>query len=356
MNFRNAFYCTTHWEAWDWRIKYIPLIPLWFWYCLKSRSLWFFTPSNPGLVFGGFDGVSKKLMYELLPPGSYPKGVCISHLASQDEVEKIFASQHFQYPAVVKPDEGRMGLMFRKVHKREDLLLYHATMPSDYILQEFIPYPIEVSVFYYRHPDDLGGTITGFLRKEYMIVTGDGQSTLNALMDACPHARLHLKELKSKHVNELDEVLQVGKEFYLSHALNLSRGGKLVNLELQKDKALLQVFDNLSHCTQQLYYGRYDIKCVSIEDLKRGENFIILEYNGSGGEPHHVYGNGNTLLRACIILAQHWHMLFVISKRNHEKGVAYWNFLKGLKFFIAANKHIRMLKKLDARWPVNEAA
>ncbi len=90
-----------------------------------------------------------------------------------------------------------------------------------------------------------------------------------------------------------------------------------------------------------------DIKCASIEELKEGKNFSILEFNGSGAEPHHVYGANNTLLQALKIFLHHWDVLYKISKYNHKKGEAYWELGKGFKFLKAAKKHFKMLKKLD---------
>ncbi len=351
MNFNAILYRITHWETWDWRLKYIPLIPVWIWYCLRSRSIWFFTPSNPGLVFGGFDGVSKREMYKLFPLNSYPKSIYVSTRISFAELEKLVASGNFNFPFIAKPEIGRMGFMFRKINTRENLKRYHETIPVDYILQEYIEYPLEVSVFYYRFPNERNGTITGFIKKESMVVSGDGKSTLTELINTYPRARYHIEEIKSKHKENLNDIIPAGELFYLSHALNLSRGGKLVNLEHEKDENLLNVFDELSYYTKNLYFGRYDIKCASIEDLKQGKNFCILEYNGCGGEPHHVYGNDNTLLKACSILAHHWSILYKISKYNHLKGIHYWKFKKGLRFFVEANKHVSMLKKLDAKFP-----
>lgn len=345
-------YTITHWEAWDWRLKYVPIIPAWVWYCIKSRSLWFFTPSNPALVFGGFDGVSKKDMYLHLPPGSYPKSLFIKNNSPFNEVENLFLLKGFKYPAAVKPETGRMGFMFRKIENVADLKRYHETMPVNYIIQEFIDYPLEVSAFYYRFPGEKKGVITGFIKKESLQVIGDGKSTVLQLIEMSPRARLRLEEMKLKHKDKLNEILEKGKPFKLSHALNLSRGGKLVSMESEKDEQLLQVFDQLSNYSKDFYYGRYDIKCTSVEDLKHGKNFTILEYNGSGGEPHHVYGNGNTLLQACSILLHHWNMLYKISKASNHKGVPYWGLKQGWHFFREANKHVQRLKKLDAAYPV----
>ena len=68
---------------------------MWFWYCLKARSLWFFTPSNPTLTFGGFEGESKKEMYEQLPPSSYPKTVYIKPNIPFSEVLQIIKAAGF---------------------------------------------------------------------------------------------------------------------------------------------------------------------------------------------------------------------------------------------------------------------
>lgn len=351
--FKNALYTLTHWEAWDWRIKYIPLVPSWIWYCMRSGSFWFFTPSNPSLDFGGLDGISKKDIYDQLPSNLCPKTIFISKKILFDEVEKSFVLNGFNYPVAVKPEIGRMGFMFRKIETVKELKLYHEKMPVNYILQEFIHYPIEVSVFYYRFPGENKGTITGFIKKESLQVVGDGKSTLYKLIAESQRAFLRMEEMKLKHKDKLDEIIPGGEVFHLSHALNLSRGGRLVSLEHEKDEKLLKVFDELSNYSKHFYYGRYDIKCASIDRLKDGKDFSILEYNGSGAEPHHVYGNGNTLVTACKILLQHWKVLYQISKCNYKKGINYWKWSKGWKFFKEANSHVRLLKQLDAQFPVS---
>jgi hypothetical protein len=351
MNIKNILYRITHWETWEWRIKYIPIMPAWFWYCLRSRSLWFFTPSNPTLTFGGFEGESKKEMYEQLPPGSFPKTIYIAGTVSFQEAEKEVISNNFGYPFVVKPDVGMMGLMFRKINTVEEFRQYHQKMPFDYIVQDLIKYPIEVSAFYYRFPDKASGTITGFLRKESLQVKGDGKSTLLQLIHNYPRVRFRLEEMKLKHIDKLDTIIPDGEIFYLSYASNLSRGGRLINIGHEKDERLLKVFDDLSNYSKHFYYGRYDIKCMSIEDLKQGKNFLILEYNGSGAEPNHAYGDGKNLFQAYKIFLHHWKVLYKISKYNYNTGTPYWKFKDGWKFFKEANKHFKILQQIDSEFP-----
>lgn len=343
-----AWYRLTHWETWDWRIKYVVISPAWLWLCLRSRSFWFFTASNPTLTFGGFDGESKKEMYDQLPPGTYPKSIYISHTRPFREVSEQISTNGFTFPFAVKPDVGKMGLMFRKICSMADLEKYHSQIKRDYITQEWIEYPIEVSVFYYRMPGSPGGNISGFIRKDFLEVTGDGKSTLWELILKYPRARFRLDECRNKHSAKLNTILAAGEKFCLSPALNLSRGGKLVSLEREKDERLLKVFDDLSRFTGSFYYGRYDIKCQSVEDLKSARNFSILEFNGSGAEPHHVYGNGYGFLEACSILVTHWNILYKISQANNRLGIKYWRFGRGWSFLKNAGRHAQELRQLDA--------
>ncbi|CAM3131237.1 hypothetical protein KADA111694_04850 [Kaistella daneshvariae] len=350
MQMHALFHQAAHWERWDWRIKYLPILPVWVWNCLRAKSFWFFTPSNPNLLFGGFEGATKMSIYEHLPPGSFPKTLFIKAQTSFSEIENSIENQ-FTYPFIVKPDIGRMGFMFRIIHNREQLLAYHGAMHVDYLVQEKVNYPIEVSVFYYRFPNESRGTITGFVRKEYLQISGDGKSTVEQLMLANDRVSGRIEEMKIRHQDRLKMVLRNNENLCLSYALNLSKGCRLISLEHEKDDALRQVFDSLSSYSGTLFYGRYDIKCASVEDLKAGKNFSIIEYNGCGAEPHHVYGSGNSLLKACTILAEHWQILSKISRHNHRMGVKYDSFLVGWKTMRNCRKHFAKLKKLDANFP-----
>ena len=204
----------------------------------------------------------------------------------------------------------------------------------------------------HRFPNSRSGTITGFIRKEFLEVCGDGKSTLLELMTAYPRIRFRLDEIKTKHLQNLDLVLQKGEHFVLCYALNLSRGGKLVNIEQEKDERLLKIFDDLSNHSDTIYYGRFDLKCTSVDDLKNVRNFSILEYNGCGAEPHHVYGNGYTLFQAYKILAQHWDVLYKISKSNKERGFNYLDFRSGWKIMKECRKYFSELRKADKALPV----
>src|SRR5687768_5696273 len=231
MTVKDFLFTMRHWETWHYLAKYIPIMPVWLWHCVKARSFWFFTPSNPTITFGGFEGESKQEMYEQLPPGTYPKSIFIKPSLSFEEVKELLAKNNFTYPFAVKPDVGMMGFMFRRIHNEEEFFFYHKKMPVDYFIQELVTYPIELSVFYYRFTNQQKGVITGFLKKEFLEVVGDGKSTLWELIQNYERVRFRLEEMRLKHADKLHDIIPEGEIYVLSYALNLSRGGRLVSLE-----------------------------------------------------------------------------------------------------------------------------
>jgi len=354
MNLKESIYIVTHWQTWHHHAKYVPLTPVWIWYCLRSGSPWFFTPSNPTLTFGGFEGEGKKEMYEQLPLGSYPKTTYIQPGIAISLVEKQIIEAGFQYPFIVKPDVGMMGFMFRKIDTPEQLSLYHAIMPNQYIVQELIDYPIEVGAFYFRMPDQKKGTISGLLIKAPAQIIGDGTKTIVQLIMENNAVAVVTKriELLSRHKQRLQTVLARDEVFHLSLATNRSQGGTLTGIDHEIDERLQNFFDGLSHHNGHFFYGRYDIKCKSIEDLKEGKNFSILEFNGAGAGTQHIYANPYSLFKACGIIYQHWKMLFRISRYNQQNGVKVWKFWEGWRHLKAAKKNLMMLQKMDTEFPV----
>jgi hypothetical protein len=179
-----------------------------------------------------------------------------------------------------------------------------------------------------------------------MDVFGDGRSTLWELILAHSKARHRPDEMRIKHEENLDAIIPKGERYILTYAANLNRGAKFTDLYNHVDDEMLNLFDKISHKTK-FYYGRYDIKCQSIEDLRQGKNFTILEFNGSGAEPNHVYHAGYTLFDAYKVFLHHWKVLYEISRYNKQQGVSYWPMIKGWKFLKAAKKNLKLLEAKD---------
>jgi hypothetical protein len=78
MSWKRTIEKITNWELWPFELRYSLIAPVWAWYCIRSRAIWFFTPSNPTLTFGGFEGEDKREMYEQLPKDLYPKTIFVN--------------------------------------------------------------------------------------------------------------------------------------------------------------------------------------------------------------------------------------------------------------------------------------
>lgn len=347
MGIRNFFSKLTNWELWPFAVLYFPISFVWFWYCLRSRSLWFFSSSNPTITFGGFEGEGKKEMYDQLPPQYVPRTIFIPHEIPFEEVIRLVREAGFVYPFIVKPDVGMKGILFRKIENEEQLRKYHERIPVEYIVQDLVMLPVELSVFYYRHPTQKKGTVSGFIHKELLHVVGDGTHTLEELVALHPRARFRMEEMKHRHGHRFDRIIPKDEIFYLSYAGNHNRGAHFTNLHLEIDQALHDLFDQLSHYNGQFFYGRYDIKTTSIEAMKQGKDFYILEFNGCGAEPNHIYDCGMPLFKAYAEILKHWKALYEISRHNHKNGTPYWSFRKGYDFLKKSRAHFRMLEAYD---------
>jgi len=326
---------------------------VWLYYVIRARAFWFFSPANPTLEFSGFEGENKKEMYQQLPSKYYPKTSFIQAEQNIKDVLQQVSVEGFHYPFIVKPQIGMHGMMFRKIKSQEQLQQYHEYISTDYLVQEFVDLPMEFSVFYIRYPGETRGKITGFIYKDYLAVTGNGLSTLIELIQQHPRACLREEEMRHKHAHCLNNIIGDGEKYYLSIAGNHNRGTRFINLSKEIDERLCNVFDKISIEAGHFYFGRYDLKCTSVEDLKAGKNISILEFNGVGAEPNHIYDCGMSYGDALKIINEHWSDMYKISRINNKDGVAYWNFWKGDKYLKKAKKYFKELYKADLNASLN---
>lgn len=338
------------WEKWPYDVLYAPLSVVWLYYGIKARAFWFFTPVNPTLIFAGFEGGSKKEMFDNLPEWCYPVTLLVDPAQPFDELVKDKNNAGLTYPLVGKPDSGMQGVLFRVLRSDEQLKQYHQRVGEPYILQTFVEYPYEFSVFHIRYPGEEKGKVTGLIVKDYLHVTGDGIKTLEQLSSEHPFAQQKLNMLAKKHADNWQKVIPAGENYFLSVAGNHVHGAKFVNLNHEIDQQLCDVFDKLSNEANQYYFGRYDLKCTSLEDLKQGKNIQVLEYNGAGAAITHIFDRNMPYLSAMKEIAKHWKDLYEIGKINHKKGVPYWTFMQGWRFMQKAKKNFKRLKEADTNF------
>jgi hypothetical protein len=225
------------------------------------------------------------------------------------------------YPIIAKPNVGERGNAVAKIHSEEELRQYHLLTKADYLIQEFVTYSIEFGVLFSRMPNEKLGKVSSITRKEFLTVTGDGKSTIEELILQNTRARFQLESLKQKLGIGIQEILAVDENRLLEPIGNHCRGTKFVNANYLLNSELDAVFAKISESFDGFFYGRFDLKVSSIEDLYLGKNIKIMELNGVSSDPGHIYDPKYYLWNAYRDLMWHWKRAANISIVNQKSGV-----------------------------------
>lgn len=193
----NFFIKLRSWEYWPFGIIQAPLFIYWMWLSLKTRSLLFFSASNPGILTGGMFGESKFDVLQKIPAEFKPKGILIKKSTPAEEVIQKIQQIDLSLPIIFKPDIGERGWRVKKIKSNEEIIDYVASSHSDFIIQEYIHYPLEFSVFYHRLPNEERGKVTSVTLKQMLTITGDGVTTIQDLILSKDRAKLQWEVLRN---------------------------------------------------------------------------------------------------------------------------------------------------------------
>ena len=308
-----------NWEYWPFGVVQFPLFFYYPWLSLRARSFTFFAASNPGILMGGMFGESKYDVLKLIPGDLIPGTIRITAPSDSVSLQSQLRNAGLSFPLIFKPDIGERGFMVRRINTVREAELYLQQMPHDFLAQELVDLPLEFGVFYSRHPDTEKGSVTSVVMKEMLCVTGDGKSTLEQLILAKPRAKLQWHILKIRYKDELGQILPKDKVKEIVSIGNHCLGTKFINANHLITDRLTNSFDRISKAIPGFYFGRFDLRCATVDDLQDGR-VKILELNGCGAEPAHIYDPRFSFWRAVGVLVQHWRTIFEIARANAERG------------------------------------
>lgn len=331
-------------------VVYLPIMIYYVWLSWRARSFFFFTASNPSIENGGMLGESKWQIFKLLPKGTFPNTIFLEKnpniiLNTTDILQKM-QENNIHFPCIAKPDRGERGWNVQKINNQTELNIYQKNIQVDFLIQNFVDYPIELSVFYYRYPNQKNGYVSSVTAKELLSVMGNGKNTLKELVLQKPRAVLQYEILEKEYQHEWDNIVPKGEKKLLVPYGNHCRGAMFLDYKHVIDAEFRRFFDELSQQIQGFYYGRYDLRCHSIEELKAGKNFQIVELNGAGAEPSHIYQPNYSFFEAQKTLFFHYKTLCNISIENHKKGAVYWTF-KQVYDFLKERKKMRKREQVE---------
>jgi hypothetical protein len=287
---------------------------------------------------------SKKEVYDLIPFEYYPATLLFKTSSSTQEILALIKQRNLKYPLIGKPDIGMKGMMVKKLENEKELLSYAENSKVDFLIQEFVPFKNEIGIFYYRYPNEERGHISGIVRKELLTVTGDGISTVEQLLFKNKRAVLQLPTLRIKEKEKMNIILQREEELIIVPYGNHVRGAKFLDDSSLIDEELTNTIDSICKKVDGFYFGRLDIRYKDWEELKRGKNFSIIELNGSGSEPTHIYDPRHSVFWAWGEIAKHWKILYRVSKLNHQlQNTPYMTTRMGLDMFKQNSEYVKLL-------------
>ncbi len=321
---RPFFIKLLNWEYWPAKAFYYPLAPYIIWLMIRSRHMCFWSAANPSIYSAGMGMESKYDTILKIPERYRPKALLYRQGEPMEELSERIAAAGISFPLIAKPDRGFRGLLVKKVGDVAALKEYLQRFPIDFIIQEFIALPEEVGVLYYRMPEQEQGRVTSLTTKEFLTVKGDGQSTVEELIYGKPRALLQLPRIREQHPEVLSQRPAQGERVPLGIVGNHAKGTRFINSNPLIDEGLCRTMDRISRQIDGFYYGRFDLKCESLQSLWTGEGIKVIEVNGVCSEPTHIYDpQGGTYFDALRDIARHWGLIRRISAANHRRGVAY---------------------------------
>lgn len=314
----------TRWEYWPRWAFYPPIVLYVLWLGVRFRCLTLFTAANPAMPDGGFVGESKgDILDALVHAGDFlaqterlPGGPA----SARAEAVATFMQRHaLGWPVVLKPDVGERGKDILIARGAAEVRTWLAAHPEPALVQAFAP-GHEFGVFYVRHPDEARGRVFGITDKRPPSVTGDGRRTLERLILSDARAVCMAPTFLDRFADRLYDVPAAGETVPLVEIGTHSQGCEFLDGEWLRSAALEARIDAISRGYEGFFFGRYDLRTPDLDDLRRGENFKIVELNGVTSEATNLYDPSHSLWQAYAILMRQWRLAFEIGQANRERG------------------------------------
>ena len=292
---------------------------------IKFRKPTLFTVTNPAIrPDSGFIGESKSDILQGLDQDYVGRWRLVAGGTGREEkmalLTTFMAEEHLDFPIVLKPDVGQRGQGVKICGDLDQARGWLEEIQRDYLMMEYLPGE-EFGVFYYRLPKQPRGRIFSINRKKLLQVEGDGHSTLEELILKDDRA-LCLAPMFFKNLEpQLLDILPAGESRQLSQVGTHSLGALFLNGADLISPELLDGVEAIIKEYRGFYFGRFDLKARSEEDLKAGRNLKVIELNGLTSEATHIYDPQNSILYAWKTLIEQWSIAFEIAEANLKKGV-----------------------------------
>jgi membrane protein DedA with SNARE-associated domain len=311
------------WEFWPMGLFYLPVAIRVALLAIRHGGLSTITAANPGMPDGGVVGESKTEILSRLPSQWTIPFAVINAGEAAARVHTLVATMRERgwcFPIILKPDVGQRGVGVRLMRTIEDVEEYLRQEPRPVAAQPFHEGPFEAGVFYYRRPGETRGRILSITDKQFPMVVGDGQSTLEDLIWRHARYRMQSHIFLERRAAMRREVLPAGQPFQLAIAGNHAQGCLFRNGRHLITPALEARVDEIARSYPGFFIGRFDIRYRDPEAFAAGADLAIVELNGATAESTEIYDPDGSLFDAYRQLFRQWSLVFEIGAANRTGG------------------------------------
>jgi hypothetical protein len=334
-------------EYWHANIYTVPIVFYGIYLAARARSPLFFTAANPAIPTGGMVGESKADISSWVPPQYRPKNVLIQLNDSMENMQSRIDKAGLQFPLVIKPVIGCRGLMVEKVNTFKEAYEHILRFPTNFLMEEFINYPIEAAVLYWKNPETGKSGIQSIAGKAFLTVVGNGQETVKNLLLQNPRGILQMDRLEKEKPDLLKTIPQSGEKILVEPIGNHCRGTQFINFNHLINANMVAAFDKIQADLPGCYVFRLDLKTPSVSDLQAGRNIKILEINGVGSDPAHIYDPNIPFYEIWAAYIRLWKKIYEISTALHRMGVPYMKLIE-YKNYVKKQKDMEELENWEA--------
>lgn len=304
----------------------IPLVTQWLWLGLRHGSVTLPSSANPAITSGGMVGDGKLEYFSCM--GEHAKSHTASYMPVHNSAGVTLTQtllrmrEHgLDFPLVAKPDLGWCGYGVQLLHNPAQLAAYLESFPQNetVVLQRYLPETGEAGIFYARPPGRETGAIIGICLRSFPQVKGDGVHTLTQLI-ARDKRMLRIKNGLHKPAFDPQYIPARGETIRLATIGSTRVGGLYRDGSEYATPALTEAVEAIASDMKDFHIGRFDVRYESLEQLRAGKNFTIMEVNGSGSEAIHAWDPKYSIWESYKIIFAKQRLLFQISDANRRQG------------------------------------